>query len=150
MRPWLLRSEGRTILVDTGVGNDKSRPAVPAWDHLKLDYLGTLARAGGRPEDVDLVVNTHPHVDHVGRNTRLVDGAWLPTFPNATYLMPPGRLRALEPGAPPRHRRRRQRERLRGQRRPRPRRRPGPAVGGHPHHRPQPAPRGRPGPPAPA
>lgn len=88
MQTWLLRSEGRTILVDTGVGNDKARPAVEAWDHLDLDYLGNLARAGVRPEDVDLVVNTHLHVDHVGWNTRLLDGAWLPTFPNATYLMP--------------------------------------------------------------
>lgn len=88
MQTWLLRSEGRTILVDTGVGNDKSRPAVASWDRLSLDYLGNLARAGVRPEDVDLVINTHLHVDHVGWNTRLNDGAWTPTFPNATYLMP--------------------------------------------------------------
>lgn len=88
MQTWLLRSEGRTILVDTGIGNDKARPAVPAWDHLLLDYLGNLRRAGVRPEDVDLVVNTHLHVDHVGWNTRLDEGTWVPTFPNATYLMP--------------------------------------------------------------
>ncbi|WP_327232589.1 MBL fold metallo-hydrolase [Streptomyces sp. NBC_01317] len=88
MQTWLLRSGGRTILVDTGVGNNKARPAVAAWDHLDLDYLGNLARAGVRPEDVDLVVNTHLHVDHVGWNTRLVDGVWVPTFANATYLMP--------------------------------------------------------------
>ncbi|MFI6340248.1 MBL fold metallo-hydrolase [Streptomyces sp. NPDC050535] len=88
MQTWLLRSEGRTILIDTGVGNDKTRPAVADWDHLELDYLGNLARAGVRPEEVDLVINTHLHVDHVGWNTRLVDGAWVPTFPNATYLMP--------------------------------------------------------------
>lgn len=88
IQTWLLRSEGRTILVDTGVGNDKSRPAAAAWDHLRLDYLGNLARAGVRPEDVDLVINTHLHVDHVGWNTHLVDGEWVPTFPNATYLMP--------------------------------------------------------------
>ncbi|MET7987704.1 MULTISPECIES: MBL fold metallo-hydrolase [unclassified Streptomyces] len=88
MQTWLLRSGGQTILIDTGVGNDKARPAVGAWDHLHLDYLGNLARAGVRPEDVDLVVNTHLHVDHVGWNTRLLDGAWVPTFPNATYLMP--------------------------------------------------------------
>ncbi|WP_235454166.1 hypothetical protein [Streptomyces olivochromogenes] len=56
MQTWLLRSEGRTILVDTGVGNDKSRPTVAAWDHLRLDYLGTLARAGVRPEgDPELI-----------------------------------------------------------------------------------------------
>ena len=85
---WALHSEGRTILVDTGIGNDKPRPAVGAWDHLSLGYLENLAKAGIRPEDVDLVVNTHLHVDHVGWNTRLVAGQWVPTFPNATYLMP--------------------------------------------------------------
>ncbi|AXL93281.1 MBL fold metallo-hydrolase [Streptomyces sp. CB09001] len=88
MQTWVLRSGGRTILIDTGVGNDKTRPAVEGWDHLTLDYLGNLARAGVRPEDVDLVVNTHLHSDHIGWNTRLVDGVWAPTFPNATYLMP--------------------------------------------------------------
>jgi glyoxylase-like metal-dependent hydrolase (beta-lactamase superfamily II) len=88
MQTWLLRSGGMTILVDTGVGNDKARPAVEVWDHLHLDYLGTLAAAGVQPEEVDLVVNTHLHVDHVGWNTMLRDGDWVPTFPNATYLMP--------------------------------------------------------------
>jgi glyoxylase-like metal-dependent hydrolase (beta-lactamase superfamily II) len=88
MQTWLVRSGGRTILIDTGVGNDKARPAVEPWDHLSLDYLGNLARAGVRPEDVDLVINTHLHLDHIGWNTRLLDGEWVPTFPNATYLMP--------------------------------------------------------------
>ena len=88
MQTWVLRSGGRTIVVDTGIGNDKARPAVDAWDHMQLDYLGNLARAGVRPEDVDLVINTHLHTDHIGWNTRLADGAWVPTFPNATYLMP--------------------------------------------------------------
>ena len=89
MQSWVLRSDGRTILIDTGVGNDKDRPLVPVWNQ-RTDggYLTNLERAGIRAEDVDLVVNTHLHVDHVGWNTRLVDGEWVPTFPNATYLMP--------------------------------------------------------------
>ena len=97
MQTWLLRSEGRTILIDTGVGNDKARPAVPGWDHLSLDYLGRLAAAGVHPEDVDLVVNTHLHVDHVGWNTRLVAGEWVPAFPNATYLMPRADFESWDP-----------------------------------------------------
>ena len=88
MQTWVLRSGGRTILVDTAIGNDKVRPAVAAWDHLRLDYLGNLARAGVQPADVDLVVNSHLHTDHIGWNTRLADDTWVPTFPNATYLMP--------------------------------------------------------------
>jgi glyoxylase-like metal-dependent hydrolase (beta-lactamase superfamily II) len=88
MQTWALRSDGQTILIDTGVGNDKSRPAVGGWDHLSTGYLENLAAAGIRPEDVDLVINSHLHVDHVGWNTRLVGGEWVPTFPNATYLMP--------------------------------------------------------------
>jgi glyoxylase-like metal-dependent hydrolase (beta-lactamase superfamily II) len=88
IQTWLLRSEGRTILVDTGVGNHKERPYSPVWNHLNTGFLGNLAHAGVRPEDVDLVINTHLHVDHVGWNTYLHDRTWLPTFPNATYLMP--------------------------------------------------------------
>ncbi|MBB4932625.1 glyoxylase-like metal-dependent hydrolase (beta-lactamase superfamily II) [Lipingzhangella halophila] len=87
IQTWLLRSEGKTILVDTGVGNHKERPYAPVWSHLTTDFLGTLAKSGVRPEDVDLVINTHLHVDHVGWNTYLDDRTWVPTFPNATYLM---------------------------------------------------------------
>ncbi|KAA2265681.1 MBL fold metallo-hydrolase [Solihabitans fulvus] len=84
---WLLRSEGRTILVDTGVGNHKDRPYAPVWSRMDTEYLDNLAAAGVRPEDVDIVVNTHLHIDHVGWNTRLDGRNWVPTFPNATYLM---------------------------------------------------------------
>lgn len=86
LQTWVLRSEGRVILVDTGGGNNKPRPGTP-WDHLETDFLGNLARAGVEPEDVDLVVNTHLHADHVGWNTRLDGGSWVPTFPNADYLI---------------------------------------------------------------
>jgi glyoxylase-like metal-dependent hydrolase (beta-lactamase superfamily II) len=88
IQTWVLRSEGRTILVDTGVGNHKERPYAPVWSRLETDFLAELARAGVRPEDVDIVVNTHLHIDHVGWNTYLDGRDWVPTFPNATYLMP--------------------------------------------------------------
>ncbi|MDF2585452.1 MAG: beta-lactamase domain protein [Mycobacterium sp.] len=88
IQTWVLRSEGRTILVDTGVGNHKERPHVPVWNRLDTAFLDNLAAAGVQPEDVDVVINTHLHIDHVGWNTRLDDETWVPTFPNATYLMP--------------------------------------------------------------
>ncbi|MFJ3697741.1 MBL fold metallo-hydrolase [Streptomyces sp. NPDC090052] len=87
LQSWLLRSEGRTILIDTGVGNHKERPYAPVWSRLDTNYLDNLAAAGVRPEDIDIVVNTHLHIDHVGWNTRLEGRDWVPTFPNATYLM---------------------------------------------------------------
>lgn len=84
---WILRSGGKTILIDAAIGDDKERPDVPSWDHLKTGFLDRLAEAGVTPAEVDYVVNTHLHADHVGWNTRLVDGEWVPTFPNARYLL---------------------------------------------------------------
>jgi glyoxylase-like metal-dependent hydrolase (beta-lactamase superfamily II) len=83
---WVLRSGGRTILVDTGVGNDRVR-ANPLFSGWHTDFLERLTEVVA-PGDVDVVVNTHVHADHVGWNTREVDGEWVPTFPNATYLVP--------------------------------------------------------------
>jgi glyoxylase-like metal-dependent hydrolase (beta-lactamase superfamily II) len=88
IQTWVLRSAGCTVLVDTGVGNDRDRPQVPAFDHLRTGFLQRLAEVGVEPADVEVVVNTHIHYDHVGWNTMLVDGRWVPTFPNATYLVP--------------------------------------------------------------
>ncbi|MBT2441753.1 MBL fold metallo-hydrolase [Streptomyces sp. ISL-36] len=88
LQTWVLRSGGRTVLIDTGVGNGRERPGMPQFHHWQGDFLGPLARAGVRPEDVDIVVNTHIHADHVGWNTRDVGGQWVPTFPNAQYLIP--------------------------------------------------------------
>lgn len=85
---WVLRSEGKVVLVDTGVGNDRHRPQIPLFDHLRTGFLDRLAEAGVRPGDVDIVINTHIHYDHVGWNTESRDGEWVPTFPNATYLIP--------------------------------------------------------------
>jgi glyoxylase-like metal-dependent hydrolase (beta-lactamase superfamily II) len=88
IQTWVVRVGGRTILIDTGVGNDRSRPQVPAFDHLSTGFLDRLTTAGVDPAEVDVVVNTHIHYDHVGWNTKLDEGTWVPTFPNATYLVP--------------------------------------------------------------
>jgi glyoxylase-like metal-dependent hydrolase (beta-lactamase superfamily II) len=85
IRSLVVESEGRTILVDTCLGNDKER-GVPMWSNRSGPYLEDLAAAGFPAESIDVVLCTHLHVDHVGWNTRLVDGTWVPTFPNARYL----------------------------------------------------------------
>ena len=85
---WVVRVNGLVVLVDTGIGNDKDRPAQPPFHRLATDFLSALADAGVRPADVDVVVNTHLHADHVGWNTLLADGSWIPAFPRATYLFP--------------------------------------------------------------
>lgn len=83
---FLLRIDERNILIDTCCGNDKKRSLASVSD-LKSPYLENLMRAGLRPEDIHLVMCTHLHFDHVGWNTRLKDGSWVPTFPNARYLL---------------------------------------------------------------
>ncbi|MDV9173499.1 MBL fold metallo-hydrolase [Streptomyces sp. W16] len=88
LQTWVLRSAGRTVLVDTGVGNGRERPGNPLFHMSQGDLPGRLARAGVRPEEVDVVVNTHIHGDHVGWNTHDVEGSWQPLFPNASYLLP--------------------------------------------------------------
>lgn len=82
---YVLQTPDQTLLVDTGLGNDKQR-AIPLWHERSGPYLDNLAAIGVSSETVDLVICTHLHVDHVGWNTRLVDGAWVPTFPNARYF----------------------------------------------------------------
>ena len=81
-----VRSGGLTILVDTGIGNDKDRPDVPGWHQRRGSFLADMAAAGFPRESIDRVVCTHLHADHVGWNTMLDDGRWVPTFPNARYL----------------------------------------------------------------
>ena len=76
----------RRIVVDTCIGNDKERD-IPTWSHLQTNFLRDLEAAGYPRESIDTVLCTHLHVDHVGWNTMLVDGEWLPTFPNARYLV---------------------------------------------------------------
>jgi glyoxylase-like metal-dependent hydrolase (beta-lactamase superfamily II) len=81
----VVESSGQRILVDTCIGNDKPRP-IPAWDRMSGPFLADLREAGFEPESIDRVLCTHLHIDHVGWNTRLVDGKWVPTFQNARYL----------------------------------------------------------------
>ncbi|HEY3486420.1 MAG TPA: MBL fold metallo-hydrolase [Ilumatobacteraceae bacterium] len=81
----VVQSGGRTIVVDTCIGNDKQRP-VPSWNMLQIPFLDRFRAAGFDPASVDAVVCTHLHVDHVGWNTMLVDGQWRPTFPGSRYL----------------------------------------------------------------
>ena len=76
----------RRIVVDTCVGNDKQR-AIPAWSNLQTSFLADLETAGYPPASIDTVLCTHLHVDHVGWNTMLLDGEWVPTFPEARYLV---------------------------------------------------------------
>src|SRR5437899_10752711 len=82
----VIRTARATILVDTCSGNDKERPHKPRYHRKNWPYLANLVAAGFMPEDIDYVLCTHLHADHVGWNTRLVGARWVPTFPNARYL----------------------------------------------------------------
>ncbi len=88
IRSYLVKTPNRTILVDTGAGNNKPRPGSMRFDNLDTDYIARLATTGVSPDQVDMVICTHLHVDHVGWNTRLVNDRWVPTFRNATYVFP--------------------------------------------------------------
>jgi glyoxylase-like metal-dependent hydrolase (beta-lactamase superfamily II) len=77
----------RRIVVDTCLGNDKENRRIPTWNRMQTGFLADLAAAGYPRETIDTVVCTHLHVDHVGWNTMLADGRWVPTFPNARYLI---------------------------------------------------------------
>ncbi len=87
MQSFLVRTRHHTILIDTCVGDHKPRPSRPSWNQMQLGtFLPNLAAAGVSPEQVDYVMCTYLHWDHVGWNTQLRDGRWVPTFPNATYI----------------------------------------------------------------
>jgi glyoxylase-like metal-dependent hydrolase (beta-lactamase superfamily II) len=85
VRSYVLQADGLNVLIDTCCGNDKQRSV--AWaDRLQTEWPLNLARAGFEPADIHLVLCTHLHADHVGWNTRLENGRWVPTFPNARYV----------------------------------------------------------------
>ena len=83
----MVETATRRIVVDTCLGNDKQGRRIRAWNDLHGPFLADLAAAGYARETIDTVLCTHLHVDHVGWNTMLVGGRWVPTFPNARYLM---------------------------------------------------------------
>jgi glyoxylase-like metal-dependent hydrolase (beta-lactamase superfamily II) len=86
VQSFLVRTPTQRIIVDTGLGNGKKGRGIPAWNDLDGPFLQDIAVRGFAPEAIDTVICTHLHVDHVGWNTRLVDGRWTPTFPNARYV----------------------------------------------------------------
>lgn len=83
---WLIEANGKRILVDPCVGHQRERPFFDFYHRQDSPMLENLAALGVQPEDVDYVFCTHLHLDHVGWNTRLEDGRWVPTFPNAKYV----------------------------------------------------------------
>jgi len=85
MHSYVIQIDGHNILVDACNGNDKQR-SVPSVHEMDTPYLANLAALGLRPEDIHAVMCTHLHFDHVGWNTRLENGRWVPTFPNARYI----------------------------------------------------------------
>jgi glyoxylase-like metal-dependent hydrolase (beta-lactamase superfamily II) len=83
---WIFEADGRVVLVDPCTGNGKPHP-IPFFDKLDVPFIERMATTGFRPEDIDIVVCTHLHHDHCGWNTQLRDGKWVPTFPNARYIL---------------------------------------------------------------
>ncbi len=83
----IVETPGATLVVDTCIGNDRERGSFEVMTNLSTPYLDDMIAAGYNPDGIDYVLCTHLHLDHVGWNTRFVDGKWVPTFPNASYLM---------------------------------------------------------------
>jgi glyoxylase-like metal-dependent hydrolase (beta-lactamase superfamily II) len=83
---WVIRTPHHTVVLDCCSGNHKDRHWWPRFHQLDSPFLQRLAAAGVAPEQVDIVLCTHLHADHIGWNTRLQGGRWVPTFPNARYL----------------------------------------------------------------
>jgi glyoxylase-like metal-dependent hydrolase (beta-lactamase superfamily II) len=95
---FVARTPHHNILIDSCIGNDKTLPPYMADWHKRQgrEYETALAEAGLRYEDIDYVFCTHLHADHVGWNTRLVDGVWAPTFPKARYVFSADEVRFWE------------------------------------------------------
>lgn len=100
IQSWVIEVDGMTVVVDTGVGNDRQRPHMPPLDHLNTGFLAACESAGIDRNAVDVVVNTHIHSDHVGWNTMRDNDTWVPTFPNARYVVPAADYHHFAPDGP--------------------------------------------------
>lgn len=99
VQSYLVRTRHHNILIDSCLGEQKTDRTFPAWDKLTGSrFLGDLAALGLAPEHIDFVLCTHLHSDHVGWNTRRIDGRWVPTFPKARYLMSRREVEQLQAG----------------------------------------------------
>ena len=99
VQSYLIRTRHHTILIDTCIDCRKTCDGVPEWKDLRDEtWLHNLAIAGVGPGDIDYVFCTHQHLDHCGWNTRLIDGRWAPTFPNAKYILAADEYAASEAG----------------------------------------------------
>jgi glyoxylase-like metal-dependent hydrolase (beta-lactamase superfamily II) len=94
---WVVRVGGKTILIDSCIGNGKNRPHSPIFHMASFSFMDNFVAAGISAEEIDYVLCTHLHVDHVGWNTRERDGRWVPTFPNAKYVFSKTEVARLDP-----------------------------------------------------
>ena len=93
---FIVKTKHHTILCDTCNGNDRTGRRNPIWNNLNLPYMENFLATGFKPEDIDIVMCTHLHADHVGWNTHLRDGRWVPTFPKAVHIVSEPEMDALE------------------------------------------------------
>lgn len=85
VQAFLIETGGKKILVDSCCGDGRERPGLAEWAHMQTGFMERFKQVWA-PEDVDFVICTHMHFDHVGWNTTFVEGKWIPTFPNAQYI----------------------------------------------------------------
>lgn len=97
---YIVKLNNITLVIDPCVGNDKIRTSFDFINKLKTPYIERFEATGTRPEDVDLVFCSHLHCDHCGWNTKLRNGHWVPTFPNARYVFVRREVERWDPRRP--------------------------------------------------